>query len=102
MIKFFRKIRQKFISENKFSKYLLYAIGEIVLVVIGILIALSINNWNENNKNAHWEQRFLNDLKNELDSDQIQLNTIYQIQKKKGLACKSLLDLISQEITKTD
>ena len=47
MIKFFRKIRQKLLSENKFSKYLIYAVGEIVLVVIGILIALQINNWNE-------------------------------------------------------
>jgi hypothetical protein len=47
MIKFFRKIRQQLLTENKFSKYLLYAIGEIVLVVIGILIALSINNWNQ-------------------------------------------------------
>ena len=47
MIKFFRKIRQKTLTENKFGKYLTYAIGEIILVVIGILIALSINNWNE-------------------------------------------------------
>ena len=47
MIKFFRKIRQKLLSENKFSKYLLYAVGEIILVVIGILIALQINNWNQ-------------------------------------------------------
>jgi hypothetical protein len=50
MIKFFRKIRQKLLVENKISKYLLYAIGEVVLVVIGILIALSVNNWNEGNK----------------------------------------------------
>ncbi|WP_350289269.1 DUF6090 family protein [uncultured Croceitalea sp.] len=50
MIKFFRKIRQRLLSENKFSKYLLYAIGEIVLVVIGILIALQINNWKEERK----------------------------------------------------
>jgi hypothetical protein len=50
MIKFFRKIRQRLLSENKFSKYLIYAIGEIILDVIGILIALSINNWNENRK----------------------------------------------------
>ncbi|GAB1308538.1 hypothetical protein KH5_12210 [Urechidicola sp. KH5] len=50
MIKFFRKIRQKLLSENKFSKYLLYAIGEIILVVIGILIALQINNLNEQKK----------------------------------------------------
>ena len=50
MIKFFRKNRQKLLIENKFSKYLIYAIGEIILVVIGILIALSINNWNQNKK----------------------------------------------------
>jgi hypothetical protein len=50
MIKFFRKIRQRLLTENKFSKYLLYAIGEIVLVVIGILIALQINTWNEEQK----------------------------------------------------
>jgi hypothetical protein len=47
MIKFFRKIRQRLLTENKFSKYLIYGIGEIVLVVIGILIALQINNWNQ-------------------------------------------------------
>jgi tetratricopeptide (TPR) repeat protein len=50
MIKFFRKIRQNLLTENKFSKYMLYAIGEIILVVIGILIALQINNWNEYRK----------------------------------------------------
>ena len=50
MIKFFRSIRKALLDENKFSKYLLYAIGEIVLVVIGILIALQINNWNESRK----------------------------------------------------
>jgi hypothetical protein len=47
MIKFFRKIRQRLLTENNFSKYLFYAIGEIILVVIGILIALQINNWNQ-------------------------------------------------------
>ncbi|MFD2587395.1 DUF6090 family protein [Croceitalea marina] len=66
MIKFFRKIRQKQLSENKFSKYLLYALGEIILVVIGILIALQINNWNENRKNkiaeADYYCRILDDF----------------------------------------
>ena len=51
MIKFFRKIRQNLINQNKTSKYFKYAIGEIVLVVIGILIALQINNWNEKRNN---------------------------------------------------
>ena len=63
MIKFFRKIRQRLLTENKFSKYLLYAIGEIVLVVIGILIALQINNWNEGRKDRVREKEILNDLK---------------------------------------
>ena len=66
MIKFFRKIRQKLLSENKFSKYLLYALGEIVLVVIGILIALSINNWNENRKTKEKEVKLLAELKGDL------------------------------------
>ncbi|MFT6995454.1 MAG: hypothetical protein ACJA1P_002199 [Maribacter sp.] len=47
MIKFFRHIRKQLLSENKFSKYMLYAIGEIALVMIGILLALQVNNWNE-------------------------------------------------------
>ncbi|WP_273567484.1 DUF6090 family protein [Maribacter halichondriae] len=47
MIKFFRKIRQNLLSEGKTGKYLKYAIGEILLVIIGILIALQINNWND-------------------------------------------------------
>jgi len=45
MIKFFRQIRQQLLAQNKASKYLLYAIGEIILVVIGILIVLHVNNW---------------------------------------------------------
>jgi hypothetical protein len=53
MIKFFRKIRQNMLMENKTGTYFKYAIGEIILVVIGILIALSINNWNENRKNSN-------------------------------------------------
>lgn len=55
MIKFFRQIRQNMIKGNKVSKYLLYAIGEIVLVVIGILIALQINTWNEERKYKNLE-----------------------------------------------
>lgn len=50
MINFFKKIRQDLLMENKTGKYLKYAIGEILLVVIGILIALQANNWNEDRK----------------------------------------------------
>lgn len=52
MIKFFRRIRQKLLSENRLSKYIFYAIGEIILVMIGILLALQVNNWNERRKNS--------------------------------------------------
>jgi len=51
MIKFFRKIRQKMIKNNKVSQYLLYAMGEIVLVMIGILLALQVNTSNQNATN---------------------------------------------------
>jgi len=72
MIKFFRKIRQKTLTENKFGKYLTYAIGEIILVVIGILIALSINNWNENRKNSIEEKAILENLLENLNLSKIQ------------------------------
>ena len=69
MIKFFRKIRQNLLSEGKIRKYLKYAIGEIVLVVIGILIALQINNLNEKRKNNNLERVFLNRLRVDLVID---------------------------------
>lgn len=50
MLRFFRQIRKRLLTDNKISKYLLYAIGEILLVVIGILIALQVDNWNESKK----------------------------------------------------
>ena len=65
MIKFFRHLRQNLLMENKTGKYLKYAIGEIVLVVIGILIALSINNWNENRKTNKQELQLLASLQKE-------------------------------------
>ena len=67
MIKFFRKIRYDLMEKNKTGKYLKYAIGEIVLVVIGILIALSINNWNEWKKERVRETNLLFDLKDNLE-----------------------------------
>ncbi len=79
MIKFFRKIRQRLLIENKFSKYLIYAIGEIVLVVIGILIALQINNWNENKKTKIKELKILRELSSDLTQnlDDININLLY-------------------------
>lgn len=71
MLKFFRKIRYNYMEQNKTGKYLKYAFGEILLVVIGILIALQINNWNENRKESdklhQVYERILIDVENDLN-----------------------------------
>ena len=76
MIKFLRRIRQRLLSENQFRKYLLYAIGEIVLVVIGILIALQINNWNEDKKNNRLEATYYCRLLEDIDQDVEQITQL--------------------------
>ena len=76
MIKFFRNIRYDLMEKNKTGKYFKYAVGEIILVVIGILIALQINNWNENQKNRLAEKRYVNDLIEDLKNDSLVLNQI--------------------------
>ena len=68
MIPFFRKIRKKMADDNKPLKYMRYAIGEIALVVIGILIALSINNWNEAEKNKKKAKEYLKGIATEIQS----------------------------------
>ncbi len=62
MFRFFRQIRQRLLIDNKFSKYLLYAVGEILLVVIGILIALQVDSWNEDRKEKEFANKVLRDL----------------------------------------
>ncbi len=83
------------LTENKFSKYLLYAIGEIVLVVIGILIALGINNWNESRKQAIIENKYVNDLIQDLGNDITNLSELIsfmQIKDSSKNLVESLLD----------
>jgi len=75
MIPFFRKIRKKMADDDKPLKYMRYAVGEIILVVIGILIALSINNWNEKSIASQNENKILIDLKLEFEENQ---NLIHQ------------------------
>lgn len=69
MIAFFRKIRQRLFSQNKFANYLFYAVGEILLVVVGILIALQINNWSEHRKQLKIENEIISSLKEELKTN---------------------------------
>ena len=74
MIKFFRKIRQNLLTKNKNSEYLKYAVGEIILVVIGILIALSINNWNEERNNFQKQELLTKNIIEDLKLDFIHIN----------------------------
>ena len=97
MIKFFRKIRHKILTENKVSKYLLYAIGEIVLVVIGILIALQINNSNEQRKLNKQEQYLLLQMQKEFKADSINLDRLAFLSGKKVREGKLLRKIITDK-----
>lgn len=74
MIKIFRSLRQRFLKEGRTTKYMQYAFGEIVLVVIGILIALQINNWNEDRKRSKLEKGLLLQLSRDISEDTLSLN----------------------------
>jgi hypothetical protein len=76
MLRFFRRIRQRLLTDNKFSKYLLYAVGEILLVVIGILLALQVNNWNEQRKIEIAADSYRAKLRNDLAMDTLNINTL--------------------------
>ena len=76
MINFFRKIRHQLFTTNKFSKYLLYAIGEIILVVIGILIALQINNWNNQKLLNKAEVKSYQNIKRQIIEDKAELTQV--------------------------
>ena len=91
MIKFFRKIRQQFLSENRFSKYLIYAIGEIALVVIVILIALQVNNWNEVKKERTLTMKLLKNLSEEINQDSIYFSDVYNAEKRIFLNAAEIL-----------
>ena len=70
MINFFKKVRKKLLSKNKFSRYIIYAVGEILLVVVGILISIQINNWNESSKERLHEIELVNLLITDLKDRQ--------------------------------
>lgn len=104
MAKLFNNIRKKLISEKpsttRTANYLKYAIGEIILVVIGILIALSINNWNEQRKNNLKEKFILADIHEEFLQNKKQLDTVVFYNKRSFLNCKKLVALFPIDIKK--
>jgi hypothetical protein len=107
MIQFFRKIRRRLLTENrpavtqqragKVSKYLLYALGEIALVMIGILLALQVNNWNESQKDFRQEQILIKQLTEEYESSIIQLENKISQRDRLMLQSKELLELAASQ-----
>ena len=93
MIKFFRKIRQRLLTENKFKKYLLYAIGEIFLVMIGILLALQVNSWNQKRLDHLEEKAILSNLKEDFRNAIEEFETLNLIRLDLILAAKDAFKL---------
>ena len=94
MINFFRKIRKQFADDNKPLKYMRYAVGEIVLVVIGILFALQVNTWNEGRKQNNNGLNVLIKLEKEFIENQTMLKGVLPIHKRTEYSCSRLLELI--------
>jgi hypothetical protein len=101
MITLFRRFRQRLLSENKFSKYLIYAIGEIILVVIGILIALNINNWSNNRQLRQTEQAYLLSLQSEFKTNLSKLDRTISENKELMQNIEELLTLFDSNVLDT-
>lgn len=99
MAKFFNKIRQSLLSEGKTGKYLKYAIGEIILVVIGILIALQINNWNIEQQTHEKEQAYLKEIRTNLQQDSLRLETVLIFNDKKQKIVDEMLQIFVDTLT---
>ncbi|MCB0447937.1 MAG: hypothetical protein KDD03_10590 [Gelidibacter sp.] len=88
MIKFFRNIRKNLLAEGKTTKYFKYAIGEIILVVIGILIALQINTWNNNNEERNLEVKIMKEMRSNLKLDLVEIQEDIGIMDDINKACR--------------
>ncbi|WP_445383051.1 DUF6090 family protein [Robiginitalea sp. IMCC43444] len=95
MIQFFRKIRKTLLAENRFSRYFLYAVGEIILVVIGILVALQVNTWNEGRKDRQEEQQILAALHKDFTKNLELFETAKEIHYTARENAEKLLDLLN-------
>ena len=103
MLRFFRQIRQHLLTQNKFSKYLLYAVGEILLVVIGILLALQFNTWKEEQVERKKETEILIQLEKEFQKNQDQIHSkieLHQIIVQSSLKVLRLIDQPTNSILK--
>ena len=97
MIKFFRHIRKTLLNQNNMGKYLKYAIGEIILVMIGILLALQVNNWNNRRLEVNKEQIILKNLQSDFEANIAELNRIYNSTANAYTASLTLLEIIKDK-----
>ena len=97
MLPFFRKIRWRLAQDNQFLKYSRYAVGEIVLVVMGIMIALQVNTWNKNREARSLAKNTLIDLRQEIDKNQKLLSLTQESIEESLLSTDILLENIRQE-----
>ena len=99
MIQFFRNIRKNLISENKTAKYLKYALGEIILVMIGILLAMQINNWNENRLHKNEFNNILETINQDLKRDTLVAGMLIKYY---TLVEKNSLKIINKEVNRNN
>jgi hypothetical protein len=97
MLNFFRKIRKSFLTRGSFQKYFLYAIGEIALVVIGILIALQINNWNEWKQERVKEKEVLHSLAENLENNIKELENISSVNERGTQSAMVIMDVLENK-----
>ncbi len=91
MARIFNSIRQRLLKENRLTRYVVYAVGEIFLVMIGILLALQVNNWNTARSERHKEVKYLRSLKHDLQVDLVNLHEMIDLRRKKTNTAISLL-----------
>lgn len=102
MIAFFRKIRHRLLTENRLSKYLLYAIGEILLVVIGILIALQINTWNQEKISKDKEVKVLREIRSDLLSNRTIVQNTIDVLEKTNVRIIQIMDYFDDKLGLSD
>jgi len=91
MARIFNSIRQRLLKENRLTRYLVYAVGEILLVMIGILLAVQVNNWNSARIERHKEIKYLRALKHDLQVDLVNLKEMIDLRRKKTNTAIALL-----------
>ena len=102
MVKFLREIRHSQMAQGKSKWYLIYAFGEVFLIVVGILIALQVNNWNEGRKERQLEKEVLNEILSNLESDLKNLDASIAVNKNATIHFNKVLEHLNNDIPITD